>query len=78
MTLARCPAPRAAAGFAQDAPSLELGAGAFAGSTELGVGAVGGLGEGACPSPCRGRARDHRLSPSREHHQPRAGQSRAV
>jgi len=36
-------APGAAAEFAQDAPGLELGVGAFAGGAELGVGTVGGL-----------------------------------
>jgi hypothetical protein len=35
--------PGAAAEFAQDAPGLELGIGAFGGGTELGVGAVGCL-----------------------------------
>jgi hypothetical protein len=36
-------APGAAAEFAQDAPVLELGVGAFGGEAQLGVGAVGRL-----------------------------------
>jgi hypothetical protein len=40
--------PGAAAEFAQDAPGLELGVGAFAGAAQPGVGAVGGLLRGVC------------------------------
>src|ERR1700735_3009917 len=47
--------PGAAAEFAQDAPGLELGVGAFAGGAQLGVGGVGGFpGGGLVPAPVRG------------------------
>jgi len=64
MTVASCPAPRAAGGFAQDAPGREPGAGAFTGRTTLGMGPVDGLREAVVwPSP--GCARDHWLGPCR-------------